>query len=479
MIENLIQKAPYLWEIPSDSRSDMNVPAWIYATETLIKHASTDKSLKQLINVTTLPGILERALVMPDVHEGYGFPIGGVAAMDFENGVISPGGIGYDINCGVRLIKTQMNISDLRGNLNLIAKELYKTIPSGVGKGGGIKLTDSDMKNVLENGCNWAVENGFASAEDLEYIESNGCMKGANADCVTQQAKNRGRDQLGTMGAGNHFVEINVVDHVFLKNAANVFGLSEGQVVIQIHTGSRGLGHQVATDYIRNMINSSADFGYVLPDRELSCAPISSKLGKEYFAAMCASANFAWTNRQLITHLARKAWKNVFGDNGGSLDILYDVAHNIAKVEEYEIRGNRKKVMVHRKGATRAFPANHPETPSKYRSVGQPVLIPGSMGTASYVLVGQPSALEFSFGSSCHGAGRMMSRTAALKRIQGCELKETLTKRGIVVETNSLKGLAEEAPDAYKDVESVVDVVDSAKIALKVARLKPLAVIKG
>lgn len=479
MLEKLIQKEPYLWELPVSADKNMRVPAFIYATESIIKHSAKDKSLLQLSNVATLPGIQKRALVMPDVHEGYGFPIGGVAALDIEEGVISPGGIGYDINCGVRLLKTRFSKKDISGKLDKIAKELYNSIPSGVGKGGGIKLTNRDMDDVLDRGCKWAVENGFADSSDLEYIESNGSLAGANAECVSQQAKSRGRDQLGTMGAGNHFVEINAVERILLPDAARAFGLFEGQIVIQIHTGSRGLGHQVATDYIKNMVNSINEFGYKLPDRELSCAPVNSQLGKDYFAAMCASANFAWTNRQLITYLARKAWSNIFGNKDGELDILYDVAHNIAKIEEYEIDGKIKKLLVHRKGATRAFPANHKEVPERYRSVGQPVLIPGSMGTASYILVGQQTAMERTFGSTCHGAGRMMSRTAALKAIQGGALKDSLNKRGIVVETKSLKGLAEEAPSAYKDVESVVDVVDSAKIALKVARLKPLAVMKG
>ena len=456
----------------------MNVPAHVYATKDMLKLVARDRSLMQLSNVTMLPGILGQAVVMPDVHEGYGFPIGAVAAIAYDGGVISPGGIGYDINCGVRLLRTNMNRGEIMPRLKEISKAMYDEVPSGVGKGGGVKLNIPELDKVLNKGVEWAVKEGYASKNDLLHIESNGCMKTAEAYSVSEKAKARGKDQLGTMGAGNHFVEINAVQQILDEEVAEAYGLYKGQIVIQIHTGSRGLGHQVATDYIREMMSQIDKFGYKLPDRELVCAPLDSDIGKRYLAAMSAAANFAWTNRQLITWEIRKAWEEVFGHTDG-LELVYDVAHNIAKIEEHAIDGNKIKTIVHRKGATRAFPAGHPEVHEDYRAVGQPVLIPGSMGTASYVLAGKPGGMERSFGSSCHGAGRTMSRTKARKKIFGKDLYKELSGMGIQVQTKSLKGLAEEAPAAYKDVESVVDVVHEAGIAGKVARLKPLAVIKG
>jgi tRNA-splicing ligase RtcB (3'-phosphate/5'-hydroxy nucleic acid ligase) len=479
MKDILQRKSEYLWEIPQSTREDMKVPAWIYCSENLLGLVFRDRSLQQLMNVTTLPGVQTRAVVMPDVHEGYGFPIGAVAATDLNDGVIPPGGIGYDINCGIRLLKTKFTHDEIRDKIKDLSQEINRQVPSGVGKGGSIKLNQNDMDDVLNNGCRWAVKQGFAEESDLKFIESFGSLDSADTKAVSQRAKERGRNQLGTMGAGNHFVEVDVIDKILDEDTAKVFGLSKGQIVIQIHTGSRGLGHQVATDHIKNMVTSLKSFGYDLPDRELACAPISSPIGMEYFAAMSAAANYAWTNRQLITHQIRTAWRNVFGESGGFVSLLYDVAHNIAKIEEHTIGNEKKKVMVHRKGSTRAFPAGHPEVTPEYRNVGQPVLIPGSMGTASYVLVGQPKNMEQSFGSTCHGSGRTMSRTAARKKIFGKDLFNQLTARGISVQTGSMKGLAEEAPDAYKDVESVVDVVHNAGIATKVARLKPLAVVKG
>lgn len=477
MKENIEQITPYLWEI--EKQGEMRVPARFYATENMIGQIEKDKSLWQLRNVATLPGIQKYSLVMPDVHEGYGFPIGGVAATDLSEGVISPGGIGYDINCGIRVLKSKFNVEAIKSKINLLSKEIYNTVPSGVGRGGNIKLGTREIDNVLKNGCKWAQKEGYAIDSDLTFTESHGSLATADASAVSETAKKRGFDQLGTMGAGNHFIELNVVQDIFDEEAARVFGLKEGQVVIQIHTGSRGLGHQVATDYIKTMISKVEQYGIKLPDRELSCVPISSDIGEEYFAAMSAAANFAWVNRQIITWEVRRAWKNVFGSDSGDLQLLYDVAHNIAKIEEHTVDGVKRKLMVHRKGATRAFPALHPEVPAEYRKVGQPVLIPGSMGTSSYILVGQPGSMEQTFGSACHGAGRMLSRTAARKQASGEEIKAQLNNRGISVQTGSLKGLAEESPEAYKDVNTVVNVVEMAGIAKKVARLKPMAVIKG
>ncbi len=479
MKDMLQKKSDVLWEIPKSTREDMLVPAWIFASEKLLGLVFRDRSIQQLMNVTTLPGIQTRAVVMPDVHEGYGFPIGAVASTDIADGVISPGGIGYDINCGIRLLKTKISHEDIHNKIDELSIEINRQVPSGVGKGGSLKLTQNDLDDVLNKGCRWAVKHGYADEDDLKYIESFGSLESADSKAVSPRAKERGSNQLGTMGAGNHFVEVDVVESIFDADAAKVFGLFNGQIVIQIHTGSRGLGHQVASDYIKKMIGTLKSFGYDLPDRELACAPISSPVGEEYFAAMSAAANYAWTNRQLITHEVRTAWKNVFGSNGGYVSLLYDVAHNIAKIEEHTINNEKRHVMVHRKGSTRAFPAGHPEVTPEYRNIGHPVLIPGSMGTASYVLVGQPKNMEQSFGSTCHGSGRTMSRTAARKRIFGKDLFTKLKNMGIFVQTGSLKGLAEEAPDAYKDVESVVEVVHNAGIATKVARLRPLAVVKG
>jgi tRNA-splicing ligase RtcB len=477
--EQLRQLSEVVWEIPRETRADMRVPARVYATEELLEQILQDRSIEQLLNVATLPGIQQAALVMPDVHEGYGFPIGGIAAMDLEEGVISPGGIGYDINCGVRLLVSELNFSEVEPRLEQLAKELYRAVPSGVGKGGRLKLSIRELDRVLEYGVQWALGEGYAEEADLEYIESRGRLLDADADAVSREAKERGRDQLGTMGAGNHFVEVDIVDKIFDEGIAEVLGLFPKQVVVLIHTGSRGLGHQVATDYIRTMLLALPRYGIHLPDRELACAPINSPEGKRYFAAMCAAANFAWTNRQLITWEIRQAWREVFGAAGGRLRVLYDVAHNIAKLEQHTIDGTVRRVLVHRKGATRAFPPEHPETPAPYRRVGQPVLIPGSMGTASYVLVGLPGSMEQTFGSTCHGAGRRMSRHAAKRQVEAEALKRELRSRGIVVQAGSVRGLVEEAPVAYKDVESVVDVVHRAGIARKVVRLRPIAVVKG
>jgi tRNA-splicing ligase RtcB (3'-phosphate/5'-hydroxy nucleic acid ligase) len=458
--QDLNKISHWVWEIPQSYRPDMRVPARVYTSERMLDSVLGDRSLQQLINVAALPGIQKYALAMPDVHEGYGFPIGGVAAVDAEEGVISPGGIGYDINCGVRVLRTGETADSIRPRIRQLAHSLAREIPSGVGKGGKHGMKGADLDAILRDGAARAVEAGFGEPGDLESIESGGRIEGADPFAVSGEAKQRGGDQLGTIGSGNHFVEVDVVETIFDEAEASRFGLHLGQIVIQIHTGSRGLGHQVATDSIRSMMKAMPKYGISLPDRELACAPIKSPEGERYLRAMAAAANFAFANRQIITAGVRRAWQHELGGDG--VDILYDVAHNVAKVETYDGRS----MVVHRKGATRAFP-------------GQPVLIPGSMGTSSYLLVGREKALTETFGSSCHGAGRVMSRAEAKRKISAQELKARLESMGIIAEAGSTKGLVEEAPEAYKDVDAVVDVVAQAGIAGKVARIKPIAVIKG
>ena len=468
-----------LWEIPKSFRDDMCVPARVYASEKMLNDIISDRSLEQLVNVATLFGIQEKALAMPDIHEGYGFPIGGVAAMEHPDGIISPGGIGYDINCGVRLLKSELSFKDVEKHLESLAREIYHWVPSGVGRGGQLKLSDEDMNEILQTGVKWMVKQGYATQDDLGHIESYGCLTNADPNVVFERAKNRGRDQLGTLGAGNHFVEVDVVEEILDEKIAKTFGLFKNQMVVLIHTGSRGLGHQVATDYIRKMMDDSEKYGLKLPDRELIGVPFSSPEGTMYFNAMAAAANFAWSNRQMISWEVGKAWERQLGDTGGKLKLLYDVAHNIAKIEDHDIGGKTKKVIVHRKGATRAFGPGHPEIAEEYRSSGQPVLIPGSMGTASYVLAGAQGAMLQTFGSTCHGAGRRMSRKAAKKQVHGRELRDKLKEKGIFIQAGSMSGLAEEAPIAYKDVDNVVEVVNKAGIANKVAKLRPCVVVKG
>lgn len=467
-----------LWEIPQTYRPDMRVPARIFATERMIDEIGNDRSLDQLVNVATLPGIQNASYAMPDVHEGYGFPIGGVAATLYPDGIISPGGIGYDINCGVRLLRSQLNADDIKDHLQSLSREMYHMIPSGVGRGGELKLSDKQMDQVLTKGVNWMLEHEYGKSGDARHIESHGRLENADPTQISPHAKKRGFDQLGTLGSGNHFAEVDIVDEIYDEQAAGALGLWKNQAVVLIHTGSRGLGHQTATDHIRIMMNVMKNYGIELPDRELACVPFSSPEGTNYFNAMAAAANFAWCNRQYITWGIRKAWKREFGTLG-DLDIVYDVAHNIAKIETHLVAGKKQQVIVHRKGATRAFGPGNEELAEEYRGVGQPVLIPGSMGTASYVLVGTEKAMELSFGSCCHGAGRRMSRNAAKMAIHGKTLKEELLKAGIYIQTGSIPGLAEEAPAAYKDIDEVVNVVDNAGIAKKVARVRPCVVIKG
>jgi len=471
----------YLYEIPKEYRKDMRVPARIYADEKLLEAAFSDRSLEQLVNTATLPGIVGYALAMPDIHQGYGFVIGGVAATRYPSGVISPGGVGYDINCGVRLLVSELEADEVKPHIGTLITALYRNVPSGVGEKGGIKLSPEQMDQVLEKGAAWAVKQGYGSREDLERIEEGGAMARAEARAVSARARERGKSQLGTLGSGNHFLEIEEVVEVYDEEVAAAFGLFPGQLAIQVHSGSRGLGHQVCTDYVDLLQGAVKKYHIELPDRELVCAPLDSPEGRDYFAAMAGAANYAWANRQCLAHLIRRTFEEVLAGKVKSweLNTVYDVAHNIAKIEEYEVDGQRIKLCVHRKGATRAFGPGHPELPEIYRAVGQPVLVPGDMGTASYVLVGTQAAMEASFGSTCHGAGRVLSRAAAKKQIRGDQLKAELEAQGIQVRAGSMPGLAEEAPAAYKDIERVVDVVHRAGLACKVAKLRPLAVMKG
>jgi len=470
----------YLYEIPGSYREDMRVPARIYADEPLLQAALGDRSIEQLVNTTTLPGVVKYTLAMPDIHQGYGFPIGGVAATQPPEGVISPGGIGYDINCGVRVLASDIEREALSPYVDRLIQTMYRLVPTGLGKG-GIKISKRDVDSVLERGAAWAVAKGYGTKQDLERTEEEGCMAGADGSKVSQKAKDRGFHQLGSLGSGNHFLEIDEIEEVYDEEVARVFGLRKGCIALQIHCGSRGLGHQVCSDYVRLLQGAIKKYGIALPDRELVCAPFGSAEGQDYFAAMAAAANFAWTNRQIIAHWVRRAFEEALAGKLRSWELtqVYDVAHNIGKVERYTIAGKDAKLVIHRKGATRALGPSSKELPATYQGVGQPVLIPGSMGTSSYVLAGSDKAREVTFGSCCHGAGRVMSRTRAKKQIWGEDLMRDLRGKGITVQAGSMSGLAEEAPAAYKDVERVVDVVTGAGIAHKVARLVPIGVIKG
>jgi tRNA-splicing ligase RtcB len=468
----------FCWEIPKCFRRDMRVPARFYSDETLLSSLIEDDSLDQLINVACLPGIQKAALGMPDMHQGYGFPIGGVAALDEKEGIISPGGIGYDINCGVRILISDLSFDEAEGHINKLLDELEKQVPAGLGKGGRIKLSAGETDRVLEEGVSWMIENGYGYEEDKEVMEAGGRMEEADSRVVSGQAKKRSKDQLGTLGSGNHFLEIDRIDEVMDKEAAEVFGLKKGQAVVLMHSGSRGLGHQVAGDHIRKMEKAMAGYNIRVPDRQLAGAPLSTPEGEEYFAAMAAAANFAWANRQALTWEAGSAWKKVFGKER-KLSILYDVAHNIAKMEDHSLNGVKKRLLVERKGATRAFGPDSQEIPTRYKRVGQPVIIPGSMGTGSYVLAGNSQAEQETFGSVCHGAGRVMSRRQAARSTTVQEADQKLQTRGVQVRSASKKGLLEEIPAAYKDIHNVVDIVHRAGLARRVARLRPMAVIKG
>jgi tRNA-splicing ligase RtcB (3'-phosphate/5'-hydroxy nucleic acid ligase) len=470
-MSELRQITEVLWEIPATARADMRVPARVFADHELLEAIEDDGSLEQLENVATLPGIVGAALAMPDVHQGYGFPVGGVAAMELPDGVVSPGGVGYDINCGVRLLALPLGVAELGERRKALVHEISRAVPAGAGKTTGRARRGTEVDAVLRYG-----PRSLGTADDLERTESGGCLPGADPAAVSERARQRGAGQLGTMGSGNHFVEVQRVGRVFDGVAARLYGLREDQVTALIHSGSRGLGHQVCTDYVKRMDAAMRRYGIDLPDRQLACAPASSPEGSAYLAAMAAAANFAWANRQAIADVVRSAIARVLGRaSAEGTQQVYDVAHNVAKVEHH----NGRELLVHRKGATRAFPAGSSEIPEVYRAVGQPVFIPGSMGTSSFVLAGQPGSIELAFGSTCHGAGRRLSRTGARKQISGVELRRELETRGIVVRSPSNKGLAEEAPLAYKDVERVVGVVERAGLSRRVAQLIPIGVIKA
>ncbi len=471
----------FRWRIPRSYANGMRVDGIIYADDKLIQQVRADQAPQQVANVAHLPGLVGPSMAMPDIHWGYGFPIGGVAAMDLEEGVVSPGGVGYDINCGVRLLRSDLQAAEIRKYLDALVLRLYQNIPCGVGASGKLKLSARDERAVLERGSSWAVEQGFGWNSDVEYTEDRGCLKGADPAALSPRALERGRPQLGTLGSGNHFLEIQEVVDIYDEEAAKVFGLQPGQAVVMIHSGSRGLGYQVCDDNLDRMVKAMPRYGIHLPDQQLSSVPVRSPEGKQYLAAMAAAANYAWTNRQLITHWVRESFEQVLGRSAGEMGMrqIYDVAHNIAKFETHRVDGQERPVLVHRKGATRAFGPGEPEVPESYREVGQPVIIPGDMGTASYLLAGTRQAMEQSFGSTCHGAGRVMSRHAAVRAGKGRRMVEEMSRMGVIVRSRDSKTLLEEAPEAYKNIDQVVQVVHGAGLSRKVARMKPLGVIKG
>jgi tRNA-splicing ligase RtcB (3'-phosphate/5'-hydroxy nucleic acid ligase) len=459
---------PYLWRIPRDASRGMRVPGLIVANDRLIEAIKSDASLEQIANGATLPGIVKAAMAMPDIHQGYGLPVGGVVATDARSGVVSPGAIGFDINCGVRLLKTSLRADDIAGKMEALVDTLYQAVPAGVGSKGSLTLDRGALDGVLAGGARWAVEQGYGVAEDLERIESDGCLPGASPPSVSARARERGKRQLGSLGSGNHFLEVQTVEAVYDPRAAGALGLSEGVVTVMIHTGSRGLGHQVCTDYLDITGKALRRYGITVPDRQLACAPVDSEEARAYLGAMRAVANFAFANRQVLSHWTREVFARTLGIAPGDLGMssVYDVAHNIAKEEEHEVDGVRRRLIVHRKGATRAFP-------------GQPVLVPGDMGRYSYVLIGTEVAMRETFGSTCHGAGRLMSRTAAVKAARGRRIGDELRQRGVLARATGRDALAEEMPEAYKDVQDVVDVVHRLGVSTRVVRLRPLAVIKG
>ena len=480
-MDHLEKITPYEWEIPTTFREDMRIPVRIFASEGILRDALGDQALIQAVNVSTLPGMVEAVMVMPDVHQGYGFPIGGVAAADLLTGVISPGGIGYDINCGVRLFTSRIPVKAVIDLLPELATAINLACPSGVGVGSDLRLSNEDLAEACRQGSRWALGRGAALPEDIRRTEENGCLAGADPEKVDQRALDRGRAQLGTLGGGNHFIEVDIVSEVIDHNAAEVMGLKKGNLAAQIHTGSRGFGHQICTDYVRQLQRYVDQQHVRLPDRQLVYAPIESQEGQDYLGAMRCAANYAFLNRQLLTDKLRQAFEAVLAGKipDWHLSQIYDIAHNIGKFEQHIVKGELKALCIHRKGATRAFGPGSPGLPEEYAAIGQPVLVPGSMGTASWVLVGTKTSMERSFGSSCHGAGRVMSRSQAKRQVRGESLLQRLGNEGIEIRAGSLPGLAEEAPEAYKDVDRVVDSVAGAGIARKVARLAPLIVIKG
>jgi tRNA-splicing ligase RtcB len=478
----LIKIDDYRWKIPEGYKSGMRVPGLIYATKEMLESMREEHTPEQVANVAFLPGIVGHSLAMPDIHWGYGFPIGGVAAMNVENGVISPGGVGYDINCGVRLLRTSLSEAEVRPRINELINALYRNVPSGLGSEGKIKVSQKEMNQLMVEGARWAVKRGLGYEEDLKVTEEYGCLSGADPDKISDKAAKRGMPQAGTLGSGNHFLEIQVVNKIFDSHIASIMGIDEvGQILVLIHTGSRGFGHQVCTDHLRIMERAVSKYGIMLPDRQLACAPIKSSEGQDYLAAMACAANYAWVNRQCIAHWTRESFSKVFGKSTEALGMkqIYDVAHNIAKIEEHIVDDRKLKVCVHRKGATRAFPASHKDTPICYKEVGQPVLVPGDMGRCSFIAVGTEKAMVETFGSTCHGAGRMLSRSAAKRSMKGQDVLQELESRGIIIRAGSLPSLAEEASQAYKDVTEVIDVVHHAGISRKVAMAVPMGVIKG
>ncbi|MDD5347481.1 MAG: RtcB family protein [Candidatus Omnitrophica bacterium] len=472
----------FRFRIPAAYKPGMLVPGLVYADEKLLKDIVRDRALEQVANVAFLPGIVRASMAMPDIHWGYGFPIGGVAATDIEaGGVVSPGGVGYDINCGVRMVKTSLRFEDVKDRIRDLANQLFRTIPVGVGSEGDIKVTAREEREILVKGARWAVEKGYGCDDDLECTEEFGAVAGADPDAVSERAYKRGKSQSGTLGSGNHFLEIQVIDQLFDAKLCDAFGLDQGQICVMIHSGSRGLGHQVCSEYVQDMVGCLRKYNINVPDRELACAPVTSPEGKAYLAAMRCAANFAWANRQCLMHLTRLTFEKFFGSSWQKLgmDLVYDVCHNIAKIEEYPVAGKMKKLCVHRKGATRAFGPGHPALPERYKKTGQPVIIPGDMGRNSYLLVGTEMAMEETFGSTCHGAGRVKSRSAAMRSIDLGKLLKELEAKGIVVFASGRGTIVEEAPQVYKDVNDVVDVVHNAGISKRVCRMRPLGVIKG
>ena len=478
----LVKVDDYRWKIPEDYKAGMRVPGLIYASKEMLESMREEQTLEQVANVASLPGIVGYSFAMPDIHWGYGFPIGGVAAMDVRDGVISPGGVGYDINCGVRLLSTNLNEPEVRPRIKELINELFANVPSGLGSEGKIKVGQKEMEQVMIEGARWAVKRGLGYEEDLDVTEENGCLAGADPRKISDRATKRGMPQAGTLGSGNHFLEIQVVKEIFDSRISSIMGITQvGQILVLIHTGSRGFGHQVCTDYLRVMERAVSRYGIKLPDRQLACAPVESPEGQDYLAAMACAANYAWANRQCIAHWVRESFSRVLGKSPEELGMkqIYDVAHNIAKIEEHVVDGRKSKVCVHRKGATRAFPAGHKDIPRRYKDVGQPVLLPGDMGRCSFVAVGTQEAMDETFGSTCHGAGRMLSRGAARRSLKGSDVVRELENRGIIVKAGNIPSLAEEASQAYKDITTVMDVVHQARISRKVAMAVPMGVIKG
>ncbi len=480
MKEKLVRLSAVKWLLPKTINPKMRVDGIIYASDELMKTVE-DGALQQVANAATLPGIVKASLAMPDIHFGYGLPIGGVIATDWENGIVSPGGVGFDINCGVRLLRTNLKFEDIKDKREKLVNTLFRKIPTGVGSTGKLRLSHSELRNVLAEGSKWAVRKGFGKKEDLEATESYGSMPNADPSQVSTRALERGRDQLGTLGSGNHFLEVQVVEEVYNKELARKLGLEEGQITVMIHTGSRGLGHQVATDFLVVMERSLRKYGIWIPDKQLACAPINSPEGQRYIGAMAAAANFAWANRQIIMHWTREAFVEALGmkEEEIGLELVYDHAHNIVKKEEHIVDGKKMILAVHRKGATRAFPPGHKELPGRYRSIGQPVIIPGDMGRYSYLLIGTKKAMEETFGSSCHGAGRVLSRHQAIRRAKHRSIERELARVGILVRSADRETVMEEMPEAYKDVSLVVDTIERAGISIKVAKMRPVVVIKG